>query len=619
MDLPARIYTRKLTKGANMTYSCWDQLPVPQPKDQDYPFGYFYEHTAKHLIKDTVRIMDNGLHIDMDKVIALEDLLAEQLEEVKTELAGNNIIQEYLRQRHAAEITAYIEDRKSKMRSPDYYITSFKHNNMVHRSYFMDEYAATKGWSSPDEKLPTGVGKWPASLVKKYAKTNNLLQMLLKGTLPENTPTIKAALKRLAEDKARLYNEKYVEQVKTPTVPYPTFNPGSPQQKQELFAMLGIESDKVSKETNLPSWDRDQVERVHKETTDEVIRHFTGCFIDYSFAAIVKNNFIEAFYNFTVDDRLYGQYKLLGAKSGRYTSANPNMLNAPSTKSRFAKPIKECFTAAEGFVIGAIDYSALEDRVMANLSEDTNKLGLFIENLDGHSLSATYYYPQRVAALIGEFTDNKLAAIKLQQLVDDDNEEAIKVRQDSKPISFGLAYGAYPKKVAATVKIPLWEAQEIFDAYHHELYPGITDYRENYVLKTTKENGRIHLGLGFYINSDDPDRDIRTLNNATCQFWSILTALAINKMHTLIDEAGLQDDVLVTSTVYDSIYFEIRDNPKTIQWVNNHIIPIMEQDFMYNQIVSNSADLKIGPSWAELYGLPHNASVQDIKQIRKNF
>ncbi len=130
-------------------------------------------------------------------------------------------------------------------------------------------------------------------------------------------------MQRLAEDKARMYNEKYVEQVKTPNVEYPTFNPASPQQKQELFAMLGLESDKVSKDTGQPSWDRDQVERVNKETADERIKHFTQCFIDYSFAAIVKNNFIEAFYNYTVDGRLFGTYRALGAKSARFTSSNP--------------------------------------------------------------------------------------------------------------------------------------------------------------------------------------------------------------------------------------------------------------------------------------------------------
>ena len=52
-----------------------------------------------------------------------------------------------------------------------------------------------------------------------------------------------------------------------------------------------------------------------------------------------------------------------------------------------------------------------------------------------HSLSATYYYPDRVRDLIGNFTDNKEASIKLKELVDTGNKEAKAVRQDAKPVS----------------------------------------------------------------------------------------------------------------------------------------------------------------------------------------
>ena len=290
----------------------------------------------------------------------------------------------------------------------------------------------------------------------------------------------------------------------------------------------------------------------------------------------------------------------------------------PSTGSIFAKPIKQCFTAPPGTVICAIDYAALEDRVIASLTRDTNKCGLFLEDLDGHSLSATYYYPDRVKALIGDFTDNKLASKQLKDLVDAENGAAKSVRQDSKPISFGLAYGAFPAKVASTVKIPLEDATQIFNSYHKELYPGITDYRENYVLPTSYQNGRIHLGLGFYLYTDNPDRDIRSLNNATAQFWSILTALTINKLHQLIDAAGLQDDILVISTIYDSIYFQVTDNARIIKWLNDMIIPIMTKDFMTDQTVHNDADLEVGLDWASLKRIPHNATVKDIAGILKS-
>ena len=65
-------------------------------------------------------------------------------------------------------------------------------------------------------------------------------------------------------------------------------------------------------------------------------------------------------------------------------------------------------------------------------------MALFLEHLDGHSLSATYYYPERVEALIGKFTDNKTASIALKELVDAGNKDAKSVRQDAKPVSFGL-------------------------------------------------------------------------------------------------------------------------------------------------------------------------------------
>ncbi|MGD8305303.1 MAG: DNA polymerase [Ignavibacteria bacterium] len=599
-------------------YSPHSLLPASEPRTVDYELGYFYNNVAKHLIKDTVRLMNNGLHIDLDKVEELEKVLDEQLKTVEVELANNPLISTFQKLQHKKHTKDYISNRKSKMRSSDYYLKPFNHKNMVHRSYFMDLYATQYNLPIPEEKLSgSSIGKWPIKLVKAYAKTRPILQRLLNGELTTH-PLIDKAMNLLASDKANIYNEKYLQQIKNPEIPLPKFNPASSKQKQELFAWLDIKAEKFSKDTGLPSFDRSEVERINKETLDPDVKHFTQCFIDHSFAAIVRNNFIEAFYRYTVNDRLYGQYKLLGAKTGRYTSSNPNMLNSPSTGSVFAKPIKQCFTAPEGFLIATADYSALEDRVMASLSRDANKCGLFLENLDGHSLSATYYYPDRVKELIGDFIDNKEASKLLKQLVDDGNKTAKDIRQDAKPISFGLAYGAFPKKVAATVKISLVAAESIFNAYHNELYPGITKYREEYVLPVTKEKGKIHLGLGFYLNSDDPGRDIRTLNNATCQFWSILTALTINKMHRLIDKANLQNDIIVTSTIYDSIYFEVRNDPIIIKWLNDNLIPIMLTDFMENQTIKNEANLEIGTSWADLYELSNNANLEDINSVLKD-
>jgi hypothetical protein len=597
------------------SYSPHDQLPAPEPSKHQYPIGHFYEHTAKYLIKDTVRIMDNGLNIDIDKVIELEEVLNKQLGEVAVELASNPLIQKYLKKFHKAQIKAYVEDRKTKLRSADYYLADFKPKDMNHKSYFMDEYAKQQGWSTPEDKLPTGVGKWPTNLIKKYSKTNRVLQMLLEGNLPKNMPIIATAMQRLAQDKANMYNNKFLEQVKNPSVPYPVFNPASSLQKQELFDMLGIQSDKTSKKTGLPSWDRDEIERVNLSTQDKDVKHLTQCLIDHSFAAIIRNNFIRAFYNFTVDGRLYGQYKLLGAKSGRYTSANPNMLNMPSTRSRFAKPVKKCFTAPEGKVILTADYSALEDRVIASLSRDANKCDIFLKDLDGHSVNAVGYFPDKIGKLMPLTGDTPTDATNFKKLVDDGNTEAEELRQDSKGPTFGLAYGAFPPKIAATLKISLEEATDLFNNYHNVLYPGITDYRENYVLATSKNEGEIHLGLGFMLKTDDPDKDIRTLANATCQFWSILTALTINKMHQLIDASNYEEHVKVISTIYDSIYFEVTEDPEIIKWVNDNLIEVMTVDFMEDQTIINEAESDIGYDWADMIKINNNATVEEIKEV----
>jgi len=586
-------------------------LPAPEPRKATYPADYFYENVAKHLIVDVVRIMDNGLHIDLDKVADLEVVLDEQLAKVQVDLANNPYVDQLNTQLNETYLAKYIKDRQSKLRTSEYYLKPFKANDQVHRSYFMYLYAQQQNLTQPTELLPTDVPKWPANTVKKLATTRPLLRKLLNKELTEAHPIAAKAMQLLAEHKADMYNTKYVNQINNPDLDLQTFNPGSSKQKQQLFALIGIQSETMSKKTGLPSFDKKEIERIHNETLDEDVKQLTHTLMEYSTAAIIRNNFIEAFYKFTVDDYLYGSLKLFGAKSFRLTSSQPNMLNMPSTGSVFAKPTKKCFTAPEGFLVATIDYSALEDRVIASLSRDKNKCDLFLQNLDGHCLNAYGYFKDEIAQHM-ELTNDTTTDVKKFFELTHTSPELKAIRQKGKPATFGLSYGSFPKKVSQTLKIPLDEAEQIFNNYHEVLYPGITEYRETYVLPTAQSQGYIHLGLGCIINTDDADRDIRTLNNATAQFWSILTLLTINKLHRLIDEAGLQEDIKVTATIYDSIYLQVSEDPEVVEWLNNTIVPIMETDFMENQTVRNEARLEIGLDWANLTELSDTASLEDI-------
>ena len=142
-----------------------------------------------------------------------------------------------------------------------------------------------------------------------------------------------------------------------------------------------------------------------------------------------------------------------------------------------------------------------------------------------------------------------------------------------------------------------------------------TKYRENYVLPQAQANGCIHLGLGAVLRTDDAKKDVRTITNATYQFWSILTLLALHQMLARVKAAGYSKDIFIYSTIHDSITAYVREDPTIIKWYNDNLIECMVGDFLLNQEVKLESNVDIGKSYDKCIELPNNCSVEHITTV----
>jgi DNA polymerase-1 len=113
----------------------------------------------------------------------------------------------------------------------------------------------------------------------------------------------------------------------------------------------------------------------------------------------ILDSFIPVFLNKTIlkEDRVYlhGNFNLGGTVSGRLSSSRVNLQQLPSSGSVYAKPIKKCFQAPEGWLMVGADFSSLEDRISALTTKDPNKLAVYEKGYCGHCLRAYFYWKDK--------------------------------------------------------------------------------------------------------------------------------------------------------------------------------------------------------------------------------
>ena len=235
--------------------------------------------------------------------------------------------------------------------------------------------------------------------------------------------------------------------------------------------------------------------------------------------------------------RVHTSYHQAVTATGRLSSSDPNLQNIP-IRTEEGRRIRQAFIAAPGCKIVAADYSQIELRIMAHLSQDEGLLNAFANELDVHSATAAEVF----GVALGDVSGDQ--------------------RRKAKAINFGLIYGMSAFGLAKQLGLGRSEAQEYIDLYFAR-YPGVADYMAR-TRELAHDTGYVETlkGRRLYlpeINAKNRQRQQaaeRTAINAPMQG----TAADMIKMAMLaVDEwlAGSSIDARMIMQVHDELVFEV--------------------------------------------------------------
>jgi len=275
--------------------------------------------------------------------------------------------------------------------------------------------------------------------------------------------------------------------------------------------------------------------------------------------------------------RVHTSYNQTVAATGRLSSTDPNLQNIP-IRSEEGRRIRQAFIAPEGYKLLAADYSQVELRIMAHLSQDENLLKAFADGVDVHRATAA------------EVFDVALGEVEPDQ------------RRAAKAINFGLIYGMSAFGLAKQLNIGRYEAQDYIDTYFAR-YPGVQAYMES-TREQAREKGYVETVFGrrLYlpeINARNGQRRQyaeRTAINAPMQGTA---ADIIKRAMIAVDKAlsASKLDARVVMQVHDELVVEVLE--KDVEALADLLRMEMEQAAELK--VPLVVDIGIGDNWDEAH------------------
>ena len=349
-----------------------------------------------------------------------------------------------------------------------------------------------------------------------------------------------------------------------------TFNILSPKQLGEvLFEKLGLPTGRKNKSGF--STDAETLEALADK------HPAIALILEYRFITKLKSTFVDGLINVVseANDRVRTQFNQCVTATGRISSTEPNMQNIP-VRTQQGREIRKAFIASDGNVLVGADYSQIELRLLAHISNDAGMIAAFNSGKDIHRTTASEVF--RVPF----------------------NEVTSEQRSAAKAVNFGIVYGISDFGLARNLDIPVKRAGEYIKLYF-ERYPGVKTYLE----KSVEDAKR----LGYAITMFERRRALPELKSSNFNTRSFGERVAMNmpiqgtaadiiklamvKVSQTLQQRGLRAKLILQ--VHDELIFDVpqAEAGEVVSLVHE----CMEQVIALS--VPLDADVKVGKSWYE--------------------
>ena len=271
--------------------------------------------------------------------------------------------------------------------------------------------------------------------------------------------------------------------------------------------------------------------------------------------------------------RIHTSYNQTVTATGRLSSSNPNLQNIP-IRDELGKEIRKAFVASEDCLFFSADYSQIELRIMAHLSNDENMIEDFKAGYDIHSATASKIY---------------------KVSIDDVTED---MRRKAKTANFGIIYGISVFGLAERLGITRGEAKELIEGYF-ESYPSIKKYMDKCV-EDAKANGYVETLLNrkrFLADINSQNSVVRGFAernaiNAPIQGTAAdIIKIAMVNIHRRIKKQNLKSQMILQ--VHDELNFNVYKDE--LEVMKNIIVEEMESAFKLS--VPLKVDYGMGENW----------------------